>query len=147
MSRSFGNKLCLVVSICPYWRGVVDIAKYSKRSSDTQVSYTLKNHHRVFISQCIRMVGRSKWLLFRQVVPSQSLTLLIIAAFGYVTQWLCLSPPEHSTIKSIQSIQFFPIRNKPNFMRSTYLAPRPPTAPSSCSSQRRLFSTSLSPDL
>ncbi len=33
---------------------VLGFAKYSKRSSETQVSYTLKKHHRVFISRSIQ---------------------------------------------------------------------------------------------
>ncbi len=35
---------------------VLSFAKYSKRSSETQVSYnTLKKHHRVFISRSIQI--------------------------------------------------------------------------------------------
>ena len=33
---------------------VLGFAKYFKRSSETQVSYTLKKHHRVFISRSVQ---------------------------------------------------------------------------------------------
>ncbi len=65
-------------SICLYWRGVVDIstwlAKYSRRSSETQVSYTLK---KCSSQGAFKMVGHSKWLLFQHVAPSRSIALLI----------------------------------------------------------------------
>ncbi len=48
----------------------------------TQVSYTLKNIIECSSEGAFKMAGRSKWLLFRQVAPSQSITLLIYNTSG-----------------------------------------------------------------
>ncbi len=45
---------------------VLGFAKYSKRSNETPVSYTLKIHHRVFISRSIENGGAFKMV----VVPT-----------------------------------------------------------------------------
>ncbi len=44
---------------------VLGFAKYSKKSNEPQVRYTLKNHHRVFISR-----GVKNGLAFKMVVVS-----------------------------------------------------------------------------
>ena len=56
---------------------VLGFAKYSKRSSETQVSYTLKNIIECSSQGAFKMIGQSKWLLFRKVAPSRSITLLM----------------------------------------------------------------------
>ncbi len=56
---------------------VLGFAKYSKRSNKTKVSYTLKNIMECSSQGAFKMVGRSKWLLFRPVAPPRSITLLI----------------------------------------------------------------------
>ncbi len=56
--NTFGSVRLLV-------RVSVGISKYSKRSSETQVSYTLKKHRRVFISR-----GIQNGLAFKMVVVS-----------------------------------------------------------------------------
>ncbi len=56
---------------------VLGFVKYSKRSSETQVSYTLKNIIEGSLQEAFKMVGHSKWLLFQQVAPSRSIRLLI----------------------------------------------------------------------
>ncbi len=61
---------------------VLGFAMYSKRSSEKQVSYTLKNIIECSSQGAFKMVGCSKWLLFRQVAPSRSIMLLIVGAFG-----------------------------------------------------------------
>ncbi len=61
---------------------VLGFAKYSKRSSETQVSYTLKNIIECSSQGAFKMDGHSKWLLFRQVAPLRSITLLI-------NVWIC----------------------------------------------------------
>ncbi len=76
-----GEIIHLVASVCAsilarsgrYWY----FAKYSERSSETQVSYTLKKIIECSSQGAFEMVGHSKLLLFRQVAPSRSITLLI----------------------------------------------------------------------
>ncbi len=83
-SRSHGNKLCFchvscqehpkIVTLYVWQRPsnrtgaewsvlVLGFVKYSKRSSETPVSYTPKNHHRVFISRSIQNGGTFKMVL------------------------------------------------------------------------------------
>ncbi len=71
INREAGEIIRLVASVC------LCFAKYSKRSSETQVSYTLKNIIECSSQGAFKMAEQSKWLLFRQVAPSRSITLLI----------------------------------------------------------------------
>ncbi len=101
-SSSYSNKLCFVrqrshLSTGAEWSILVlGFAKYSKRSSEIQVSYTLKNLIEFSSQGAFKMVGQSKWSLFQQVAPSRSITLLILTHFwalflvGFHVLW-CIS--------------------------------------------------------
>ena len=84
-SRSYSNnRFGSVNALTPepffYWRGVVDsgtgFAKYSKRSSETQVSYILKKHHRVFILRSFQ----NGWA-FKMVVVSTGCAIAVDHTF------------------------------------------------------------------
>ncbi len=74
--------LHLVASIRPYWHGVVDIGTWL-----CQAKGPVKHKSATLIIECssqgaFKMAGHSKWLLFWQVAPSRSITLLI-SSYGY----------------------------------------------------------------
>ena len=74
--------VCLCVLSCL----VLGFAKYSERSSETQVSYILKKHHRVFISSGIQ--NGCCFDRLRLVAPLQSITLLMVVNFVWELLWL-----------------------------------------------------------
>ena len=57
---------------------VLGFAKYSKRSSEAKVSYTLRKHHRVFISRCIQ----NGWA-FKMIVVLWGCAIAVDHAFNY----------------------------------------------------------------
>ncbi len=57
---------------------VLGFAKYSKSPVKHKSATLLKNIIECSSQGAFKMVGRSKWLLFRQVAPLQSITLLIL---------------------------------------------------------------------
>ena len=71
---------------------VLGFAKYSKRSIETQVSYALKNIIEGSSQVSVKMVGRSKWLSVRQVVPSWSIMILIKIWDYLESRWGNLRP-------------------------------------------------------
>ena len=62
---------------------VLGFAKYSKRSTETQVSCTLKNITECSFQGAFKMFGRLKWLLFRQVAQSRLITLLMVTGLEF----------------------------------------------------------------
>ena len=73
--------------------------KYSKRRSETQASYTLKNIIECSPQGAFKLVGLSKWLLFRQVAHLQSITLLIKAKLDPIWVRVLCELWDHKTIK------------------------------------------------
>ena len=114
IAHEAGEIICLVVSILhPYWRRVVDIgtwhAKYSKWSSETQVSYTLKRHHRMCISRSIQ----NGWV-FKMVVVSTGCAIAVDHAFNRMkrstvsARWHAHFPPliwENTGMKRKKDVQ------------------------------------------
>ncbi len=58
---------------------VFGFAKYSKRSSETQVNYTLKEHHRVCIARSIQ----NGWV-FKMVVVATGCAIAVDHAFNII---------------------------------------------------------------
>ena len=65
IDREAREIICLVASVC-------------RPSAVRPSSVCLKNIIECSSKGAFKMVGRSKWLLFRQVAPSRSITLLIV---------------------------------------------------------------------
>ncbi len=85
INHEAGEVIRLVASICTsvLARGVVDIGTWllpstAKGPVKHKSATFLKNIRESSSQGAFKMVGRSKLLLFRQVAPSRSITLLII---------------------------------------------------------------------
>ena len=78
-------------------------AKYSKGSSETQVSYTLKKHHRVLISRSIQ----NGWA-FKMVVVSTCCAIAADHAFNLGSIKEVFREPRDQDLKEVAGIQALP---------------------------------------